>query len=299
VGDTAVSGGEGIILATGDGTHWVKQVRSAGAELKGLWFVDERHGWAVGGFGTILATSDGGAHWRRQQVTLPYAEISSVCFVDEKRGWAVGNAIDSIFVLSTKDGGESWRVRPAPGRYYPFDVYFHDARRGWMVGAGGRIYETNDGGSHWRRQRSGVEPDELFLNSVAFVDRRHGWVVGGDVGGGRAVVLSTQDGGAHWSRQRVSTSEELLGVSFSSVASGWVAGRDGYVAGTVDGRRWAGRVLGVGTAQYHAVFALDDQLAYLVGDPGAIRVTRDGGLHWDVQKSGTTACLNDVFFVAP
>ena len=157
VGDNGISGGEGIILATEDGgAHWVKQVRSAWAGLNDVWFTDLDHGWAVGDFRTILATSDGGEHWVRQQAHLPpHAEIAAVCFADARHGWAVGNTIGATFVIRTTNGGNTWRTRPAPGRGYPFDVFFVDARRGWLVGAVSGIYATTDGGLHWRRQSPG------------------------------------------------------------------------------------------------------------------------------------------------
>ena len=34
--------------------------------LMDVWFLDQRHGWAVGAFGTLLATADGGQHWKSQ-----------------------------------------------------------------------------------------------------------------------------------------------------------------------------------------------------------------------------------------
>ena len=137
---------------------------------------------AAGYFRTILATRDGGEHWKPQHARLaPHAQIAAVCFLNERRGWAVGNVIGSTFVIDTRDGGRTWHVREAPGRGYAFDVSFVDEKRGWLVGAAGAS-ATNDGGRHWRRQRSGFETREGFLNGVQFVDRQHGWVVGGDGG---------------------------------------------------------------------------------------------------------------------
>jgi hypothetical protein len=37
------------------------------------------------------------------------------------------------------------------------DVHFGDARRGWAVGAGGRILATRDGGINWDLQPTGTD----------------------------------------------------------------------------------------------------------------------------------------------
>ena len=49
------------------GLNWYEGETGQNLPLRGLHFVDDRHGWAVGDLGTILATSDGGQTWHRQQ----------------------------------------------------------------------------------------------------------------------------------------------------------------------------------------------------------------------------------------
>jgi photosystem II stability/assembly factor-like uncharacterized protein len=64
--------------------------------------VDANTGTAVGDFGTILRTTDGGATWRRQfGGTLN--DFSGVSFVDANTGTVVG---DFGTILRTNTGGE-------------------------------------------------------------------------------------------------------------------------------------------------------------------------------------------------
>lgn len=57
-----------IVLTSGDaGKTWALQPTGQGTGLNALAFVDASHGWAVGDLGAILATTDGGATWTRQQ----------------------------------------------------------------------------------------------------------------------------------------------------------------------------------------------------------------------------------------
>ena len=52
---------EGAILATSDGgIHWQTQKSGTDEALLGVAFPDATHGWVVGWWGTILATSTGG-----------------------------------------------------------------------------------------------------------------------------------------------------------------------------------------------------------------------------------------------
>src|SRR5215212_8790663 len=48
-------------------TPWKKQQTGTFAWLHSVFFVDESRGWAVGGKGALLATSDGGEHWEQRR----------------------------------------------------------------------------------------------------------------------------------------------------------------------------------------------------------------------------------------
>ena len=93
-----------------------RRVQPDDARLCDVWFVDPRHGWAVGDHGVILHTDDG-QHWS-SQVSGVVCTLSSVCFVDARNGWAAGGMAypylhdSSGVVLTTRDGGLSWQREP-------------------------------------------------------------------------------------------------------------------------------------------------------------------------------------------
>lgn len=78
-----------------------------GSALTAVQFVSPQLGWVVG-LSQILATSDGGRHWRVH--ASGKLRLSSVDFVDAQRGWAVGAST----VLATSDGGQRWTALPEP-----------------------------------------------------------------------------------------------------------------------------------------------------------------------------------------
>jgi photosystem II stability/assembly factor-like uncharacterized protein len=79
--------------------------------LNGLFFLDERRGWAVGEFGTVVSTADGGKTWRVQRRG---GERAAVMFTHAR---ATGVPLDTVALLGGQDGYLSVGLRiTAPDR---------------------------------------------------------------------------------------------------------------------------------------------------------------------------------------
>jgi len=63
----AGSPGTRVLHSPDAGRSWASFPTGQSLPIEGLCFVDDRHGWAVGELGTILATADGGQTWKRQR----------------------------------------------------------------------------------------------------------------------------------------------------------------------------------------------------------------------------------------
>lgn len=132
-----------VVLSDDDGGTW-RQARRVpvSTTLTAVSFADAQHGWAVGHGGVVLNTVDGGATWSRQAdgVALALAALQ-----DAERALRadVGSAAAQRAV---KDA----TALVADGPDKPLlDVFFQDARHGWVVGAYNLAFETSDGGAHW------------------------------------------------------------------------------------------------------------------------------------------------------
>ncbi|HWG43969.1 MAG TPA: YCF48-related protein [Gemmataceae bacterium] len=66
--------------------------------LHGIFFTDEQHGWAVGEFGTITATTDGGKTWKAQHRG---GQRAAVLFLHARAG---GIPLDTVAKLGGEDG---------------------------------------------------------------------------------------------------------------------------------------------------------------------------------------------------
>ncbi len=99
-----------------------------------------------------------------------------------------------------------------------------DGQHGWVVGYGGVIYATTDGGQSWQQQSSGTNRK---LYRVHFVNSLTGWITGGWQDGSSFLVLKTTDGGNSWQDLSFgSTCYSCLDIYFSDEQNGWICGHD-------------------------------------------------------------------------
>ena len=152
-----------------------------------VFFVDSLHGWACGGLGTIIHTSDGGATWVNQNVPSSYTSAHAVCvaFVDSLTGWLGGEYDTSTgdlagTVLFTSDGGAHWvpRTLGIPTYGDINHIQFLDSLHGWMCGDGGMIIHTADGGKTWQHQN---QPSTYsVIRSIHLLSDTLGWACGSE-----------------------------------------------------------------------------------------------------------------------
>ncbi len=74
----AGSPGTRVFYTPDAGLSWQVQRTGQNAPLRAIHFADDVHGWAVGDFGTILATADGGQTWHRQRAGGTRAALMAV-----------------------------------------------------------------------------------------------------------------------------------------------------------------------------------------------------------------------------
>lgn len=148
-------GDRGHILRSSDGSQWQQVATPVRAMLLRVRFIDDRHGWAVGHDGVVLATQDGGDSWRLIHYDAERGKpIYDVLFIDPDNGFIVG--ANAIF-RRTRDGGQSWEdLEP--------DITIHGLHLsnilkladGTLVVSGekGTMARSPDGGDSWQQLRT-------------------------------------------------------------------------------------------------------------------------------------------------
>lgn len=135
------TGVEGLIIRTVIGTKsWgLSTVLPSPNRLYGVSFAKEPHaqyGWAVGNWGTILHTTDGGDTWTLQTSGISDEHLLRVAAIDDTHAWVVG--IDGS-LLSTSNGGESWVQHETGSGQGLWDLAFCDPCLGTIVGSSGTV----------------------------------------------------------------------------------------------------------------------------------------------------------------
>ena len=104
--DTAKMTTSMVGKTTDGGANWIELLSARGftLHLRGVHFpVDGQTGYAVGEFGCIIKTTDGGVTWERQTCGNLTSVLNKVHFpVDAQIGYVVG---DGGVILKTTDGG--------------------------------------------------------------------------------------------------------------------------------------------------------------------------------------------------
>jgi photosystem II stability/assembly factor-like uncharacterized protein len=253
---------------------------------------------AVGEYGAIVRSDDGGETWTQQCSGTTY-HLQDVFFVDAQTGWAVGGYEDwsrpgsrvyKQTILHTTDGGISWAPQVSGAGYPLFGVSFVNPNAGFAVSIQSMLY-TTDGGRSWR-QRSDVSGSSIF-----FLDAKTGWIVGPAPG-----IFHTTDGGATWTRQsapqvplrRVSFVDANVGIAVGGnyfiVPPGIWQESQAIVRTTDGGATWT--LLRSGSdRQLRAISPVDANNWIAVGRIGTILQTMDGGDTWMVRNGRTPESL--------
>src|SRR5262249_15175819 len=149
------------------------------------------------------------------------------------------------------DGGQTWKKLNAPTRRNLTRLAFLDGKVGWGVGHEGIVYKTENGGNSWTEQKSGTK-NALF--DVSVTSPQSVWPIAA-----QSSVLHTSDGGNTWNVQKVEMSS--IGVREDMT-------------------------LAISDPIFYGVSCVSDDICYVVGEFGQIRMTTDGGKTWGAGHGG-------------
>jgi len=226
-------GDHGVVLLSDDHGKTFRQARTVpvSSTLTGVSFADAQNGWAVGHWGVILHTADGGETWTVQRSdTNEDRPLFAVHFFDDKEGIAVG--LWSL-VLATHDGGAHWEpvALPAPPGGGRADrnllAAFADAHGTLFVAAErGMVLRTKDRGKTWDYLDTGYKGS--FWTGTAL---RDGTLL---VGGLRGSMYRSRDAGAHWQAVDSGAKSSLTGIVQTRDGTVEAVGLDGTMLDSGD-----------------------------------------------------------------
>ncbi|MBL7128897.1 MAG: T9SS type A sorting domain-containing protein [Ignavibacteria bacterium] len=170
---------------------------------------------------------------------------------------------------------------------------FINSQTGWVVGFGGIIKKTTDGGNYWTSQYSGTSHG---LITVLFIDNNTGWAAGGNQTDHITFICKTTNGGQNWFTQFFSTSVGIVfRLFFLNSNTGWAACGIGNVLKTTDGgQSWSITYVNNYVDLVHCVF-VNQNTGWTIGEDGIIKKTTNGGSIWVTQPCNTTQNLQGLF----
>lgn len=306
---------------------------SSDTQPPAVFVLDKKHAWTITlGPGSVIRgqglpwdhltavvnrTVDGGASWQAASVPGDYSNSQlAIAFTDPLAGYLIATPHDgasSATVLTTSDGGSSWRVVAT--------VHLHD-------GSPGAELAASDGSTIW----AGAQLEATINHPVLAVSRDRGrtWsevtlpglagLWGGDgmiealgppvfvnpsVGfftvrglNSEAQVFGTRDGGRTWTRENMPAglvltnptgySNGLATVDFID-ADRWVAATDSAILSTSDGgKTWTGgKPLGLPAGRFVKLVFLDPENGLGLFQPtdgtgSYLYRTWNGGISWQI-----------------
>ncbi len=225
-------------------------------------FVGSR-GWAVGQFGLIMRSDDGGTTWS-ELGGIEGEDLLAVDFVDDKRGVAMGTMGAAFY---TEDGGNSWQRAKMDYSGRTFNADITESGFGIAVGEFGAILRTDDLGHSWKSISPAYDQvlnqmEEPHLYDL-FIDSKDTLMVFGEFN----TILRSRDRGATWEVLRKGDSQAT-----EASEGDFIGAESLFSTAFIDDRRgWAG------------------------GQSGIMLTTQDGGDTWTSQDTGTGSLIMDVW----
>ncbi|MDR3417903.1 MAG: hypothetical protein P4L83_17150 [Nevskia sp.] len=208
-GHAIVVGQEGVVLVMDADGKWVKGNSGTSNRLFAVGVNADGVAAAVGAFGTVLYSRDGGFGWSSIAPDWSgYAkdgEQPHLYDVVVDRAGVITMVGEFGLILRSGDGGKSWQTLHK-GDASLFALQLQDDGVGYAVGQNGTVLRSGDGGASWSALNSGTSAILLGVHSAP---------TGRVVVTGMHDMLRSGDDGKSWTRLG---GEEISGSWYQGIA---------------------------------------------------------------------------------
>lgn len=240
--------------------------RPQGNTVYGLAFADAANGWAVGGSGFILRTTNGGEVWDLVHRPFEIApDLYDVAVLPSGTVLACGAAPG---LYRSSDGGATWTTPAHPGAT---DLRDLTLRPGGVTAAGvnGSVLLSTDDGLTWSSIGSGVG----VISQHLWRSASEGYAVGD------GAAHRTTNGGLSWTAFLPTSQERYNEIYFSDASNGTVVQDFGTWNTTNGGLTW--------TEHFHPVPPLYRFRSLVVSPTHWFTVAHiEGGEFWETTDAG-------------
>jgi photosystem II stability/assembly factor-like uncharacterized protein len=261
-----------VLLSDDEGAQWRQVAVPTSATLAAVKFVTPQAGWAVGHYGVVLATRDGGLSWQRQFDGVRAAALAQEAAATRQVALAASGAGATELARAAKAVTEAARL-VADGPDKPFlDLYFTDERHGLIVGAYNLLFETDDGGVNWRPRLDALDnPKGNHLYAITGSGRQL------YIAGEQGVLFRSDDGGRSYTRLTSPYAGSWFALALLPGGTVVAGGLRGNAYRSVDqGVNWD-KVAGLPPVSILSLAVAADRTLWLGNQAGQVFRSRDGG----------------------
>lgn len=220
-------------------------------------------------------------------------QITAIHFLNADDGFAV-TAAGKIF--RTGDGGKSFTEAGASEGKALTDIYFLDDEIGFACGVRGALLRSGDGGASWAAIKADTNLD---LAGIGFPNEELGFIAANLNNGenlGKGVIGRSTDEGVSWNFSGTEF-RDLEHVDVVPTDHIWILAKESLLYTTNSGQSWDRAANGVPGVR--ALFFVDVQHGWQVGDGGLIRYSSDGGWSWQNKLKMTDQNLHSLSVPTP
>ncbi|MEH6635945.1 MAG: YCF48-related protein [Halioglobus sp.] len=178
--------------------------------LMAVWFQDHNRGWAVGAFGAVVVTTDGGNHWAARQDLLDNPDEFHLNTITGDGAGRVFIAGEGGVMYRSMDNGQSWGSIDSVYEGSWFGAIFSEKQQTLLVfGLRGNLFRSTNFGDTW----------EPIANNTHITLAGGTVAANGDIAlaGGAGTLMLSKDGGASFQSSVV---PDRLGLSSAMVSNG-------------------------------------------------------------------------------
>lgn len=234
-GSLVACGWQGTLaISTDAGLHWEDMVPTA-VDLWQASIVDADTWYVAGDKGNILKTTDGGQTVVKKNVPGDVSLYYACYFKNASEGWVTGKTTGKIY--HTVNGGDTWTSFTVPGfaaakAYY--DFFFINDTTGYVLGVGGKVTKTTDGGLTWAALGDNINTaHNLYCNY--WKSEQNGYA-----GSGTGLLYITTNGGVTWSSITIGGSANIRDIWFRDANNGVLVKENGEIWYTLTGGNTSG-----------------------------------------------------------
>ncbi|MDY0083985.1 MAG: YCF48-related protein, partial [Ignavibacteriaceae bacterium] len=237
----------------------------------GVDFINPDTGWACGGSGAIIKTTDGGNDW-----TISETPVTNLLLkIHSYNGQIViATGYDGI-ILCSSDAGETFEqvVSGVGSGIDLWGVKMLNDTLGWACGMNQTLLKTTDAGLSWQLINAGLNQHYW---SIDFLNEHYGMIA---CGGGK--ILKTTDGGNSWAAIQAGDTRALYTIDIIDslhIAVGGATGKNCYSSD--GGLTWIQNTNLIYENGVNCVAFINTDTGYAVGEQWAIRKTTNRGVSW-------------------